>query len=131
MARKTILRAALGAVATAALSATAVGGMAASASAAGTSDAEAKALHGCPSGAVCIYDDAGWEAKQPEHMYWSYGPHKFYEEYGTHAMVNNQTGGATMTLCYGADGTNCIDTRSAPAIEFPNLTPFNSVKLAA
>ncbi|GAA1490738.1 hypothetical protein [Brachybacterium sacelli] len=131
MARKRILRAGMCAVATAALSATAVGGMAASASATGTSDAEAKALHGCPSGAVCIYDDAAWEAKQPEHMYWSYGPHKLYDEYGTHALVNNQTGGATMTLCEGADGTNCIDPRPAPATEFPDLTRFNSVKLAA
>src|SRR5699024_4808679 len=39
--------------------------------------------------------------------------------------------GSYKELCYGACATNCIDTRSAPAIEFPNLTPFNSVELAA
>lgn len=131
MASRKIFRAGTYAAAIAALSVTFVGGMTASASAAGPDDVEAEALHGCPSGAVCIYDGAGWDAKVPEHVYWSYGPHKLYDEYGKHAMVNNQTGGATMTLCEGADGTNCIDPRSAPATEFPDLTRFNSVKLAA
>lgn len=129
MARKNVLRAGMYGVATAAFSVAAFAGLTATASAAGTTDVEANSLHGCPSGAVCLYDDAAWANQEPDHMYWSYGPHRLYDEYGEQTIVNNQTGGATMNLCEGSDGTGCIDPLSAPVTVPAYLTPYNSIRL--
>ena len=91
----------------------------------------ASSLHGCPSGAVCIYpQDAGYNGDRPSDVYWSYGPHKLYNQYGTHMVVNNQYGGALATLCTGSDGTGCIDWLPAGGAVPAYLTPYNSIKLA-
>lgn len=91
----------------------------------------AGALHGCPSGAVCIYPrDAGFNGDRPSNAYYSYGLHRLYNQYGDHYIVNNQTGGAGAELCESLDGVyNC------PYEVFPqdwsiiDLTPINTVKL--
>ncbi|KNX38949.1 hypothetical protein [Luteipulveratus halotolerans] len=87
--------------------------------------------HGCPWGAVCIYpQDAGYNGDRPSNVYWSYGSHKLYNQYGTHMIVNNQYGGALATLCTGSYGTGCIDWLPAGTAVPAYLTPYNSMLLA-
>ena len=63
---------------------------------------------GCPSGAVCIYpQDAGWNNGHPSDSYYSYGPHNLVNQFGTHRIFNNQTGGANMRNCTRTGGTGC------------------------
>jgi hypothetical protein len=43
---------------------------------------------------------------------------------------NNQTGGATVTLCYGYNGGDCTGpTIPAGSVLLRNLTPINSIRL--
>ncbi|HEU5429010.1 MAG TPA: hypothetical protein VFU74_19165 [Actinocrinis sp.] len=89
--------------------------------------------YGCPSGAVCIYvDDASIHlyAQYITNEYWSYGAHNLYNQYGKHWVLNNQTGGASVTLCYGANGTDCTGpTIAAGWWGDDDLGPINSVTL--
>lgn len=87
-------------------------------------------VYGCPSGAVCIYprDQIYWLDPYPEAVYWSYGYHNLSNEYGDHWVVNNQTGGATVDLCDGYNGTNCVQHQNFFAGDY-DLTPINSIVL--
>ena len=83
---------------------------------------------GCPAGAVCIYPGDGWNGGNPSHVFWSYGVHRIYNQFGDHLIYNNQTHGAVVDICYGADGTDCAYIPANYAVTF-NLTPINSVSL--
>ncbi|WP_147915308.1 hypothetical protein [Ruania zhangjianzhongii] len=85
-------RAVASAGAAVALSATMVG----TAHASDSPSAEGSPHNGCPYGAVCIYNPAGEATQTPEHVYWSYGKHQLYNEFGPHYIVNNQSGGANV-----------------------------------
>lgn len=66
-------------------------------------------VHGCPSGAVCIYpQNAGWNGDRPSIEFWSYGAHNLSSQVGHHYVVNNQittgTGPAYVDLMSGYDG---------------------------
>ncbi|WP_067641519.1 hypothetical protein [Actinomadura latina] len=91
---------------------------------------------GCPYGAVCIYTDTTFS--HITQTFWSYGPHNLVNQYGRRPIVNNQYGGATATLCYGYNGTNCDPgwtippkegTSCATCYALPYLTPYNSIVL--
>ncbi|CAL9360700.1 hypothetical protein SUDANB120_00656 [Streptomyces sp. enrichment culture] len=84
---------------------------------------------GCPSGAVCIYPQDQNPAVKPTHVFYSYGAHKIYNQYGNHWVLNNQTGGATAALCTGSSGTGCGGRIAAQTGVYANLTPINSVAL--
>jgi hypothetical protein len=128
-------RLAAGAATVAALTA-ALLGTAAPAQAAGT-------VHGCPSGAVCIYPrGAGWNGGNPSVEMWSYGPHNLSNQYGHHYVLNNQhdDGGFPVIaiLCKGYDGKDCSgptyyqysrDSTKGVSWGNPDLTPINSVIL--
>ncbi|MFB4311193.1 hypothetical protein [Actinomadura sp. GTD37] len=92
---------------------------------------------GCPYGAVCIYTDATFS--RITQTFWSYGPHNLVNQYGRRPVVNNQYGGAKVTLCYGYNGTRCDSTWTIPPVEgtpcatcyaLPDLTPVNSMVLS-
>lgn len=84
---------------------------------------------GCPSGYVCIYPGASWNNGVPEHKYYTYGAHNLVNEYGTHRVFNNQTGGATVQGCKGYDGVNC-GLKVKPGYYWDeDLTPINSIRL--
>ncbi|WP_037882773.1 hypothetical protein [Streptomyces sp. NRRL S-515] len=120
------LRAKLGAVAAAGVVALGTGVLAASpAQAAGP-------WHGCPSGAACVYPrDAGWNNDRPSHIYWG-GVYKLYNQEGTHFVVNNQTQGWKVRLCFDAGGTDCDRYVQPPGTTWQvNLSPMNSIKLSA
>jgi hypothetical protein len=53
---------------------------------------------GCPGGYACMYTDAGFNSHPPviEHKWSKYACYKIYNEYGWRAIVNSQTGGATI-----------------------------------
>lgn len=130
MSTKRALRAGMYAMATAALSATAFAGMAGTATADPGTEAQAKS--GCPSGAVCLYSEQGWQNQNPEHVYWSYGVHPLENEYGTHMILNNQTGGATAAHCDTSDGHGCGKPFGpGTRVTFGDITPINSIRLMA
>ena len=84
---------------------------------------------GCPVGAVCIYPGLDYNGGNPTYVFWSYGVHRIYNQYGWHLVVNNQSDWADAYLCRGANGTDCsIDVNSPREIQV-RLTPVNSVLL--
>lgn len=86
--------------------------------------------HGCPSGYVCIYSsEYNLNNGIVEHWYYTYGSHRLYDEYGTHWIYNNQTGGAGFTLCRGTYGTDCDGTPRDVGTYVLDLTQYNSIKL--
>ncbi|MGW6723983.1 hypothetical protein [Streptomyces sp. NPDC054995] len=123
--RGTITRTALAATALATGAVLTLGGTATAnvAQAAGT-------IHGCPSGAVCLYPGAGWNGDKPSHAFYAYGTHKIYDQYGTKRWFNNQTGGAKAYRCKGSNGTDCGGNQVAGTYYDYDFTPINSVKLA-
>ncbi len=84
---------------------------------------------GCAYGAVCIYPGASYSGTPKE--YYSYGYHNLSGEYGTHRILNNQYGGAIMRTCTGSNGTGCQGVLGAYQYEDKNMTPINSIVLAA
>ncbi|WP_406148280.1 hypothetical protein [Streptomyces sp. NBC_01012] len=87
-------------------------------------------VHGCKAGYVCVYPGAGWNGDKPTLTYYTYGAHNLVNQFGTHRVFNNQTGGASVALCTGYDGVNC-GTKGYPGqYTDANLTPINSIKLA-
>jgi len=93
--------------------------------------AAAKSRHGCPSGYVCIYPGKGWHNNKPSHKYYKYGCYKLYNQYGTHRVLNNQTGYAPTD---GYTSSNCgkgfkFYIASGGAWADVNLSPVNSIDL--
>ena len=84
---------------------------------------------GCPYGAVCIYNPAGEATHTPEHVYWSYGKHQLYNEFGPHYIVNNQSGGANV-ISFGSSPDYYFDLTARTATWF-NLTSVDSIYLYA
>ncbi|MEU4918696.1 hypothetical protein AB0G29_04885 [Streptomyces parvus] len=121
--RGTITRTAMAATVLATGAMLTMGGTAGAAEAAG-------AIHGCPSGAVCVYPGAGWNGDKPIYRFYSYGVHKIYNQFGTDRIFNNQTGGAKAYACKGANGTNCLGNQAAGTYWDYDITPINSIKLA-
>lgn len=101
------IRAGASAFAVAALSVMALAATMGSAAATEGSASAQGPLHGCPAGAVCTYTDQGWTTNTPDHSFWSYGAHDLPEDLGYKWVVNNQTGGATVTPCWNLGGTSC------------------------
>ncbi|MEO6700310.1 MAG: hypothetical protein ABIP57_02280 [Jatrophihabitantaceae bacterium] len=66
-------------------------------------------FYGCPVGDVCIYDHDNQPPSASDHHtnYYNYGTYNFSNITGWHDVVNNQTGGAEVSFCYGYNGTNC------------------------
>ena len=83
---------------------------------------------GCPYGAVCIYPGASFSGTPLK--YYSYGVHRLYNQYGVHRVFNNQYGGAIMRTCTGI-GTGCGSALAMYTYRDQNLTPINSIVLAA
>ena len=84
---------------------------------------------GCPVGYVCMYTVAGWQNQQPEHKYFDYGYYNLSSETGPRVIVNNQTGGATVTGYYNYRGTGPAWTLQAQQEDEYNITPINSIGL--
>ncbi|ARH89491.1 MULTISPECIES: hypothetical protein [Streptomyces] len=93
--------------------------------------AAAGSLHGCPSGAVCVYpQNAGWNGDRPSLAFYSYGAHNLSNQVGQHYVLNNQTGGATARTCTGYNGTgDCQGYLWAGYYIDKDLTPINSILL--
>lgn len=121
--RSTITRTAIAATALATGAVLTLGGTATAVEAAAT-------IHGCPSGAVCLYPNASWNGDRPSHAFYSYGTHRIYDQIGMKRWFNNQTGGAKAYRCTGSTGTGCGGNQAAGTYYDYDFTPINSVKLA-
>ncbi|MFB6815820.1 hypothetical protein ACFCV8_14900 [Streptomyces sp. NPDC056347] len=89
----------------------------------------AATIHGCPSGAVCLYPNAGWANDKPTYIFYSYGAHRIYNQYGMKRIYNHQTGGATARNCYDVAGNNCAGYQKADTYYDYDYTPYNSIRL--
>ncbi|GAB7106788.1 hypothetical protein JCM4814A_51020 [Streptomyces phaeofaciens JCM 4814] len=98
----------------------------------GTTQAQAKAddgsWAGCPYGAVCIYPQNQNPAVSPSHIFYSYGFHPIYNQYGNHWVLNNQYDGALAETCDSVD-TDCHFTIGPQEGFYVDLTPINSILL--
>jgi len=92
--------------------------------------AQAATVHGCGTGWVCLYPQgAGWNSDRPSQKWYNYGNYPLYDQYGSHYILNNQTGGAPVWLCTDYPATNCPSYVAAGRWASVNFTPINSVKL--
>ncbi|MEW2517137.1 hypothetical protein [Actinacidiphila alni] len=96
----------------------------------GATQAHAEGVHGCPTGAVCVYPGTGWNNDHPSLALYSYGAHNLSGQVGSHMVVNNQYGGASATLWSGYNATgSALDVLPEGAAYIENLTPVNSISL--
>lgn len=83
----------------------------------------------CPDGYVCVYPQNQNPAQSPSLKWEAYGAHNLSNQYGNHWVLNNQTGGATMALCTGYNGSGCGQRIPAGEGVYADLTPINSIVL--
>ncbi|MFF1542658.1 hypothetical protein [Streptomyces sp. NPDC058291] len=83
---------------------------------------------GCPYGAVCIYPQNQNPAVSPSHIFFSYGFHPIYDQYGDHWVLNNQYDGALAETCESID-TDCHYTIGPQEGAYVDLGPINSIYL--
>jgi hypothetical protein len=76
-----------------------------------------------------MYTTAGWQNQQPEHQYFDYGYYDLSGEIGPRVIVNNQTGGATVTGYYNYGGTGPAWTLQGQQEYECDITPINSLGL--
>ncbi|MFF7053105.1 hypothetical protein ACFY94_32605 [Streptomyces griseorubiginosus] len=88
-------------------------------------------VYGCRSGNVCIWAQGvePFDDPHPTVQYSSYGYHNLSNQFGEHAVLNNQYGGATAHLCRNYGGTNCPEILLQDDWSYENLTPINSITL--
>ncbi len=86
-------------------------------------------IHGCPYGYACMYTTSGFSKNAPEHEYFYYGCYGLTGEIGTRYMVNNQSGGATVSGYYHYGCTSKAWTLPPPFISEYDITPINSISL--
>jgi hypothetical protein len=110
---------------------------------AGPASASTKAVVGCSSGAVCIYNcPATCTALNPsqiEYRFFSYGAHNVSNLVGDYEVLDNQYGGSNIGdySCTGSNGTGNVKYAIAPtsggaqdySSRFENLTPIYSIVL--
>jgi hypothetical protein len=71
-----------------------------------------------------MYTVADWQNQQPEHKYFDYGYYNLSREIGPRIIVNNQTGGATVTGYYNYGGTGPAWTLRGQQEDEYNITPI-------
>ncbi|MBE8517055.1 hypothetical protein ILP97_05940 [Amycolatopsis sp. H6(2020)] len=89
-----------------------------------------RSLAECPSGYGCLYK--GWNWESHPFVYYHYGYYNLTGVSGAWRAYNNQTGTATMWLCWGLNGTNCptgLKLDPGEAIDVLNMQYFPSIKL--
>ncbi|MFI5617975.1 hypothetical protein [Streptomyces sp. NPDC051567] len=84
---------------------------------------------GCPDGAVCVYPQNQNPAVKPSLIFRTYGAHNLSNQHGRHWVLNNQTGGATASLCTGTNGRGCGGRIAQDRGVYADLTPINSITL--
>ena len=86
---------------------------------------------GCPSGAVCVYpQDAGWNNGHPSDSDYSYGAHNLVNQFGTHRIFNNQTGGANSGTARAPAAPVARGTWPPAGTWIKDLALINSITLA-
>ena len=98
-------------------------------------EASSKTVAGCPRGYVCLYERGASRTKGHLQKKWfDYGVYNLHHVYGRHRIMNNQWGGAYVTLytksngrgkCYSIKGT-----KGSPPVKRPNFTPIDSIRLS-
>ncbi|MEV7025677.1 hypothetical protein [Kitasatospora sp. NPDC093558] len=96
---------------------------------AGAGTAHADTVDGCEDGNVCIYSE-GIDSHTITNKYFYYGTYNLSNQYNYHWVLNNQTGNAKVTFCYGYNGTNC-QSPEGWGWKWRDLTPINSIILSA
>jgi hypothetical protein len=87
-------------------------------------------VFGCKYGYACLYTDAGAATNTPEHSYVHYGCYNLSNELGHRDLVNNQYGGATVTLYTGYNCVGPTFTSQEAEVDDGDITPINSLRLS-
>ncbi|MFF7019276.1 MULTISPECIES: hypothetical protein [Streptomyces] len=92
--------------------------------------AEGGTWDGCPYGAVCIYPENVTPVNNPHpsHIFYSYGFHRVYNQFGNHWVFNNQYDGAVAELCRSVN-TDCTESIPSQQGWYVDMTPINSLHL--
>ena len=98
--------------------------------------ASSKTVAGCPRGYVCLYERNESRSKGNLQKKWfDYGVYNLHHVYGRHWIMNNQWGGAYVTLytkpnahgkCYTLKGGKS----GSPTVDRRNFTPIDSIRLS-
>lgn len=91
--------------------------------------AAANTKWGCPDGYVCMYTSGGLQNHSPDLVFYTYGVHQFYGQYGKRFVVNNQTGGAKMSVNAGWDGSGASKKVKPGKVWKGKIDKKNSVTL--
>jgi len=84
----------------------------------------------CPSGAVCIYPKGdGFAEGRPSHAFFSFGAHNIKNQFGVHAVVNNQVDRARAFVCTSSNGKGDCKRLPDAGATGVDLTPINSFLL--
>jgi hypothetical protein len=86
-------------------------------------------VFGCRYGYACLYTDAGASTNTPEHSYTRYACYNLSNEFNHRDLVNNQYGGATVTLYTGYNCSGPTFTSQEAEIDDGDITPINSLSL--
>ena len=98
--------------------------------------AHSKTVAGCPRGYVCLYERNESRSKgNLEKKWFDYGVYNLHHVYGRHWIMNNQWGGAYVTLYTKANGHGKCYTLKAgksgsPTVHRRNFTPIDSIRLS-
>jgi hypothetical protein len=84
----------------------------------------------CPSGSVCMFTYAGFPSDTIEHRWAWYGCDNLFNEWGDRIVINNQVGGAAVTLYKGGNcGGQVYTTIAQDGLWQGDIGPVNSLSL--
>lgn len=97
--------------------------------------AASKTVAGCPRGYVCLYErNASLSKGNLDKKWYSYGVYNLHSVYGRHWILNNQYGGAYVSLYTKSNGRGkCFGFNAksgSPAALRPNFTPIDSIRVS-
>ena len=98
--------------------------------------AASKTVAGCPRGYVCLYERGESLTKSHLQKKWfNYGVKNLHHVYGRHWIMNNQWGGAYVTLYTKPNGHGkCYTLKGgksgSPTVDRRNFTPIDSIRLS-
>ena len=98
-------------------------------------EAASKTVAGCPRGYVCLYErNASLSKGNLQKRWFNYGVYNLHHVYGRHWIMNNQWGGAYVTLYTKSNGRGkCYAIKAAkgsPTVYRPNFTPIDSIRVS-
>jgi hypothetical protein len=97
-------------------------------------DTAGQSINNCPYQYVCMYTVSGWNNGtngKVEHKYFTYDCYNLNNELGIRYILNNQSGGALVSMYLNYGCTSKDGTIYPQSWGWGDITPINSLKLYA